>query len=229
MGNGFFRFKQFVVHQERCAMKVGTDGVLLGAWAMASQSPSARILDVGTGTGVVALMMAQRFPQANVTAIEIDAESATQAHENVLASPFAGRIEVKCVALQQYEDERFDAIVCNPPFFTNALTCPDPRRTLSRHSASLTYADVVRAAGRLLRPGGTLSVIVPADSRSLAEGEAALAGLCAERVCLVSTKQGGQPKRALLAWTLGVRREPEEEHITLGDDRHRHLLEPFMP
>ena len=90
MSNSYFRFKQFVVRQERCAMKVGTDGTLLGAWAQGGK----KILDIGTGTGLIALMMAQRYPQALVTAIDIDAEAVEQAQENVMASPFADRINV---------------------------------------------------------------------------------------------------------------------------------------
>ena len=108
-------------------MKVGTDGTLLGAWALASAGPC-RVLDVGTGTGLIALMMAQRYPEAQVIAIDIDEKAVFQAQENVLASPFADRIQVLEADVQTFEDsEKFDSIVCNPPFFEDSLVCPDSR------------------------------------------------------------------------------------------------------
>ena len=129
MSTPFFRFQQFIVHHDRCAMKVGTDGVLLGAWARGG----ARILDVGTGTGLIALMMAQRYEQATVDAVEIDTEACQQAIDNVAESPFTNRINVICDAVQHFsmESERlkaYDAIVSNPPFFENALKNPDKGR-----------------------------------------------------------------------------------------------------
>ena len=101
MSNDYFQFRQFIVRQHRCAMKVGTDGTLLGAWARAPHGAK-RILDIGTGTGLTALMMAQRFPEANVTAIDIDSEAVAQAQENVVLSPFANRIRVIHAEIQSY-------------------------------------------------------------------------------------------------------------------------------
>lgn len=132
MGN--FRFKQFEIEQDRCAMKVGTDGVLLGAWAQGGK----RILDIGSGTGLISLMMAQRFPEAEVVGIDMDADACGQARENVMASPFRDRVEIECCRLQDFggtseaaealetaEDLKsagvFDAIVSNPPFFVDSL------------------------------------------------------------------------------------------------------------
>ena len=112
-----FQFRQFFVGQQHCAMKVGTDGVLLGAWA----EGGTHILDIGTGTGVVALMMAQRFPSANIDAIEIDREAAGQAADNVRCSPFADRVTVTHAALQDFRPSKsYDSIVCNPPYFLNS-------------------------------------------------------------------------------------------------------------
>ena len=117
MSHSYFQFKQFTIHHDRCAMKVGTDGVLLGAWAPLIQPR--HILDIGTGSGLIALMLAQRYPQAQVTGIDIDTASIEQAAANVAASPFAERVSVKCQALQALQDATasFDAIACNPPFF----------------------------------------------------------------------------------------------------------------
>jgi tRNA1Val (adenine37-N6)-methyltransferase len=136
-----FKFKQFEIHQDRCAMKVGTDGVLLGAWAPGGK----RILDVGSGTGLISLMMAQRFPEAQVRGIDMDGEACEEAAENVAASPFADRVEIECCRLQDYHsEESFDAIVSNPPFFLNSLKNPDSKRTMARHTDSLPFRDLFR-------------------------------------------------------------------------------------
>ncbi len=132
-----FQFKKFTIAQDRCAMKVGTDGVLLGAWARGGK----RVLDIGTGTGLVALMMAQRFTDAVVDAVEIDHDTAGQAMENVSSSPFANRVKVFAKALQGFEpDAPYDSIVTNPPFFSNSLLAPDSSRTMARHTVALSFA-----------------------------------------------------------------------------------------
>ena len=158
-------------------MKVGTDGVLLGAWA----AGGTRILDVGTGTGLVALMMAQRFPEARVTAIDVDEGAVEQACENVAASPFADRVEVVWSDVQSFVGQTFDAIVCNPPYFANSLKCPDSRRTLARHSDSLTAADLAAAADRLLSSDGMLSVVLPTDVMAAFEAAVADKGFAVVR------------------------------------------------
>ena len=119
-GRGF-TFKQFDVQHDRCAMKVGTDGVLLGAWA----EGGLRILDIGTGTGLIALMMAQRYGEATITGVDIDHEAAMQARDNVSRTPFANRISIIESPVQNLTADthgKFDAIVCNPPFFNDSLT-----------------------------------------------------------------------------------------------------------
>lgn len=154
-----FRFKQFVIHQEGCAMKVGTDGVLLGAWAQGGK----RILDIGTGTGILALMMAQRFPDASITAIDIDNDAFRQAEENIANSPFADRINVVHSSLQNFPNEMFDCIVSNPPFFEDSLLCPDEQRSLARHTASLSFRELILCSSQLLTDNGVMSMIVPTD------------------------------------------------------------------
>ena len=198
MANGYFQFKQFTVHQQHCAMKVGTDGTLLGAWALASESPC-RILDIGTGTGLIALMMAQRYPQAKVTAIDIDDGAVRQAKENVSASPFADRINViKADVLTVEEEEKYDSIVCNPPFFEDSLTCPDPQRTEARHTVSLGYRQLMEAAFRLLKDDGHFSLIIPSDCRERLESEAHLRGFFLSRVCSIQTTPKKAPKRYMI-------------------------------
>ena len=210
MANSFFKFQQFTVRQELCAMKVGTDGTLLGAWANGGRS----VLDIGTGTGLIALMMAQRFPEARVTAIDIDQAACLQAHDNVAASPFARRISVVHASLQHFCDEtqhhsenqandvytQFDSIVCNPPFFVNSLKAPNEQRSMARHADSLTYAQLFSGVSQLLADGGEFSAIVPFDCREAFVSEAFLHGLFQSRICAVRTTPHKPPRRYLQAF-----------------------------
>ena len=210
MANGYFRFKQFTVHQQHCAMKVGTDGTLLGAWALATEG-SCRIFDIGTGTGLIALMMAQRYPKAQVTAIDIDDGAVRQAKENVSASPFADRINVmKADVLTFKEEEKYDSIVCNPPFFKDSLICPDPQRTEARHTVSLDYRQLMEATFRLLKDDGRFSLIMPSDYRERLESEAHLRGFFHSRVCSIQTTPLKTPKRYMIEFT----KQPVSEVIT---------------
>ncbi len=141
MANPFFRFKQFTVYHNRCAMKVGTDGVLLGAWA-GTKLPVRTILDVGTGSALIALMLAQRFPDARIHAVELDAEACTQAQENVSSSPFANRIEVYNADFQHFiSNEKYDLIVSNRHEYTHCIyelhSSQSCMPTLSDEKASL--------------------------------------------------------------------------------------------
>lgn len=210
MANGYFRFKQFTVHQQHCAMKVGTDGTLLGAWALATEG-SCRIFDIGTGTGLIALMMAQRYQKAQVTAIDIDDGAVRQAKENVSASPFADRINVmKADVLTFKEEEKYDSIVCNPPFFEDSLICPDPQRTKARHTVSLDYRQLMEATFRLLKDDGRFSLIMPSDYRERLESEAQLRGFFLSRVCSIQTTPLKTPKRYMIEFT----KQPVSEVIT---------------
>lgn len=198
MGKNSFQFKQFTVNQERCAMKVGTDGVLLGAWANAPLGPC-RILDIGTGTGLVALMMAQRFTEAEVVGIDIDEEAASEAQENAAASPFSDRMTIIYGDATKIEDnEGFDAIVCNPPYFVDSLTCPQDQRTLARHTISLTYEQLMKSASRLLKDDGFFSIVIPTENNDAIESAAAFAGLMISRICLIKTTPNKFPKRQLM-------------------------------
>lgn len=207
MANDFFQFKQFTIHQQHCAMKVGTDGTLLGSWASAPAG-ACRILDVGTGTGLIALMMAQRFPEARVTGIDIDIDAVGQASENALESPFKECIMIREGDVTRMEDtDGFDAIVCNPPFFDRSLTCPDQQRTEARHTVSLTYRQLMESAFRLLKDDGRLSVIIPADCRSRLESEAHLVGFFISRICSIQTTPKKIPKRYMIEF----RKQPVKE------------------
>lgn len=156
---GAFRFKRFTVRQDRCAMKVGTDGVLLGAWAPIRESDR-RLLDIGTGTGLIALMLAQRAPACRVTGVDID--DVAQARENGDASPWSDRLCFVQTPVQHFfPSERFDLIVSNPPFYVDSLTCPDAGRTAARHTVHLPYGELIDSVDRLLAPGGRFAVVLP--------------------------------------------------------------------
>ena len=179
-------------------MKVGTDGLLLGAWAQGGK----HVLDIGTGTGLIALMMAQRFPDAHVDAIDIDADAASQAEDNACRSPFADRVALRCVSLQEYVAERkYDSIVCNPPFFTQSLQSPDSKRTLARHSIALPFDDLFRHARRLMSEDGVLSIVVPSDALSQIETAAVMNNLFLVRRCLVRTTRKKPARRLLLSFS----------------------------
>jgi len=202
-------------------MKVGTDGVLLGAWA----TGGSRVLDVGTGTGIIALMLAQRYPQAQVTAIDIDEGAVCQALQNVAQSPFSDRVEVLCESVQGH-DGFYDAIVSNPPFFIDSLNAPDRQRNIARHTETMTYAQLMQAAWRLLADGGELSVVVPFDYRRRMEDEATFVGFFPSRVCAVRTAIHKPAKRFLLAF----RKHPcpcEHTEMTLGDEAYSQLTGDF--
>ncbi len=201
MANDYFQFKHFTIHQQRCAMKVGTDGTLLGAWANVPTVP-ARILDIGTGTGLIALMMAQRFPESSVIGIDIDKDAVCQAKENVAASPFASRIRICNINVMDFDDsEGFDAIVSNPPYFVDALTCPDQQRTMARHTVCLTYEGLMKSTFKLLKPKGLFSIVIPSECRSAIETEARLVGFFLTRVCLIRTTPRKEPKRQLIEFS----------------------------
>lgn len=186
-------------------MKVGTDGVLLGSWEMMTGSPS-RILDIGTGTGLVALMMAQRFPEADVTAIDIDTGALADAAENIQASPFAARITLKGLSLQAFSaaggvEGCYDLVVCNPPYYDNSLENPDHSRATARHTSSLPFSVLATETYRLLAPEGTLCVILPTESLRLFTAEAAIAGFTLTAHCAVRTVPRKEPRRHLLRFS----------------------------
>lgn len=155
-----FKFKQFEVDQAGCAMKINTDGVLLGAVVM--QKDAARILDIGTGTGVIALMLAQRFPEAQVDAVEIDAQAALTASENALRSPFVSRVKVVHSAIEQYEDAgMYDLIVSNPPYFVNDLKNPEHRKGIARHADLVFFKEMLERVVGMLEKDGSFWFILP--------------------------------------------------------------------
>jgi tRNA1Val (adenine37-N6)-methyltransferase len=163
--NNYFRFKQFTIIQERSAMKVGTDGVLLGAWTKVPQAGS--ILDIGTGTGVIALMLAQRSADALVTGIEYEMEAAREATENAENSPWSNRLNMLHISFQDFYKTcpaKFDLIISNPPFFINSRKPKEGKLSAAKHNHLLPLDDLALGIANLLSDDGIFSLILPAIS-----------------------------------------------------------------
>ena len=161
MSNDYFQFKQFTIQQDKCAMKVGTDGVLLGAWSDVEKA--GRILDVGTGTGLIAIMLAQRC-NAHIDAIEIDEQACKQAVKNAGECPWHERINIYNISFQEYFTDnipQYDLIVCNPPYFSNSLKAPDERRSIARHNDHFPFDDFFLQCRNNLTKNGKLAIIIP--------------------------------------------------------------------
>jgi len=184
--NSYFQFKQFRIVQERSAMKVGMDGVLLGAWA--DVSGAEHILDIGTGTGLIALMLAQKNTSAQVDAIEIDRDACEEAIFNVRQSNWKERIHVFCKSFQEFEAEtkaKYDLIVSNPPFFSNGVKAPEETRAQARHADALPLDELVSGAANLIQENGRIALILPAEHLQEVENLAKISGLFLSRLCRV--------------------------------------------
>ena len=161
--NNYFRFKQFTIIQEKAAMKVGIDGVLLGAWIIADRP--LKILDIGTGTGLIALMMSQRFANAMIDAVEIDLEACQEALSNFKQSPWNERIQLKQIAFQEFvatTSAKYDLVVSNPPFFENSVKIKTTSRELARNSENLNLDDLFSGVSKILDETGNFSIVFPA-------------------------------------------------------------------
>lgn len=195
-------------------MKVGTDGVLLGAW-MPIRVADRRLLDIGTGTGLIALMAAQRSPKSRITAIELDEAAAEQAQENVAHSPWGERIEVHNTPLQAYHaEEPFDLIFSNPPYFEDALPALDQQRTYARHTTTLPFKELLQGALRLLAPEGRFALILPTEQADRFVRLAAL-DLWLERRCDVATTPSRPPRRSLLLFSKVKPERVERERLVI--------------
>ncbi|WP_423147238.1 tRNA1(Val) (adenine(37)-N6)-methyltransferase [Rubrolithibacter danxiaensis] len=197
-----FHFKQFSIDQTGCAMKINTDGVLLGALAE-SENPMS-ILDIGTGTGVIALMLAQRFLQATVEAVEIDKSAAERAALNFSDSPFADRLKVCNMSFQDfflnYPDKQFDMIVSNPPFFINSLKNPDSRKNLARHTMPEFFASLVSLCYKHLSRNGICWFILPVHVADLVNKYAKETGLEMTTTIRIKSFENSEPHRYLIAY-----------------------------
>ena len=201
MANNYFQFKQFRVVQEKSAMKVGVDGVLLGAWTDVTNTNY--ILDIGTGTGLLALMLAQRT-NANITAIEIEKNAAEEATCNIQNSLWKNQIAIENISFQEFvntSEMKFDLIVSNPPFFTNSLNSQNKNRTLARHNNSLPFSELINGAAKLCSINGRFTVIIP-----FAEAEnfitlAKHSGLYLSKSTEIKPKPSKKPNRILMEFS----------------------------
>lgn len=199
MANDYFSFKQFTIHQDRCAMKVGTDGVLLGI--LAPTIDSGRILDIGTGTGLVGIMLSQRCPQAMVTGVELDANAAKQAEENATSTGWNIKIINKSIQDFSFQcEEKFDLIVSNPPYFINSLKAPEKNRNTARHTDELSFEELIESAEKLLSEEGKFSVIIPYSEEENFIGIANKRNLIAESSVRIIPKVGKEPKRSVITF-----------------------------
>lgn len=217
MPNPYFRFKQFTVWHDRCAMKVGTDGVLLGAWTNVSDAGNA--LDIGTGTGLIALMLAQRNNNLIIDALDIDPDAIDQANDNVIRSPFSTQIRCHLKTIQSFAAEcsrKYDLIVSNPPYFEQSLKSPDRNRTLARHTDSLSVRDLIGAGYILLTDKGRLSVIYPYSYKDELISQDKL---FVNRITNVYPTPTSAPKRILVEYSR-QRLPIEEDHLVIEKERH---------
>ena len=221
-----FKFKQFSVNQDRCAMKIGTDGVLLGAWTPLINNPY-NILDIGAGTGILSLMLAQRSNAEQIDAIEIDEEAYEQCVENFETSPWGDKLFCFHAGLDEFVDEpedEYDLIISNPPFYAEDFKTDDSQRDMARFQDAMPFEELIEAAALLLSDNGIFSVIIPFKE------EAKFVSMCKELDLfpLQITRVKGTPtsdiKRSLLAFTR-IEQTPLIDELTIEISRHQYTSE----
>ena len=218
-----FQFKQFYLRHDRCAMKVGTDGVLLGAWTpvpIADGTQVVRILDVGTGCGLIARMLMQRCPEAEVEGIDINEAAVEQACENGVRA-FQARLQEWKMENGKWTNDKwqngklYDLVVSNPPYFRNSLKNPDAGRQLARHTDSLSYEELFLHSRRLLAPNGQLALILPAETEAEVIELATQHSLYCTRMTRVYGRAGKAAKRILLLFGPEKTNVPETDTLVL--------------
>lgn len=221
MANNIFNFKQFSVRQDLAAMKVGTDGVLLGAWASVAGVQS--VLDIGTGTGLIALMLAQRTATAQIYGIELDEGAHQQALINFTASPWGKRLNTLHADFKAYtSSSKFDLIVSNPPYFNHSLKSPCDKKSLARHTDSLNYAELIKGVAKLLEDTGRFCAILPAPEKINFQEIAAKYGLKLNKTLFVKPTPSKPPKRVLMEFSFVSFVEEEDELIIEEFGRHQY-------
>jgi len=234
MANSIFQFKQFDVEQAGCAMKINTDGVLLGA--MASHDAPLRILDIGTGTGVIALMLAQRFPLAQIDAVEIDAQAAYQAEINFQNSTFSKRISVFNSSFEAIEgDSRYDLIVSNPPFYINSLHTPNERKKVAKHTDIHFFKSMLNFAYCRLQEKGMLQLILPTELSAEIKQEALEHKLYPTQEIAIHSFENTRAVRQILFFQKDIQLSlPHQQNFVIYADKgiysneYRQLLKPFF-
>lgn len=226
MASDHFTFKQFTINQDNCAFKVGTDGVLLGAYA--NITGVKRILDVGTGTGLIALMLAQRC-NAVINAIEPDYESFEQACGNVSQSKWHERIKVENMDLQNYDPGivRFDLIVTNPPYFINSLKNPDPGKAATRHNITLNNDELLKGVSRLLTDEGRFQVIMPYVEGNIFIADAGEYGLFCNNILKIKPLPTSEIRRLIMTFSR-KKLKASEKFLTIEHGKRHDFTEEYI-
>jgi tRNA1Val (adenine37-N6)-methyltransferase len=227
MPNDSFEFKKFKIKQDKCAMRVSTDAVLLGAWVI--PNGAATILDIGTGTGIIALMLAQKS-KALITAIDIDKNSTEQAKLNVAESIYSDRVVVKHLSLQELvktTTQKFNLIVTNPPYFIDSLKANNDNRTLARHTDSLSFDDLIFGVKKLLDEKGKFCLILPKNEAIIFREKAENKGLYLSKLMRIrTTKEKSSEKRHLMQFEF-KESEFSESTLVIEEDSHRNYTKEY--
>ena len=228
MSDKSFEFKEFRVEQAGSAMKVGTDGVLLGAWIEIDHN-AVSILDIGTGTGLIALQLAQRSDCETIDALEIEENSFEQAVENFENSPWSDRLFCYHASLQEFKEEMdltYDLIVCNPPFYNNSFPAEGKERSLARQQNELDFAELMDSVDKLLTKTGSFALILPYSGEDELINLAGSRGLYVNRITRVRGNKNSSIKRSLIqfSYTQQIVRENE---LILELDRHVYTPEYY--
>ena len=217
-----FQFKQFSLEQNRCAMKIGTDGVLLGAWTPIENNPYS-ILDIGTGTGIIALMLAQRSSANQIDALEIDEDAFEQATDNFENSPWSDRLFCFHAGLDEFVEEpedEYDLIVSNPPFYSEDYKSDNDQRDLARFQDAMPFEDLIEAAALLLSENGIFSVIIPFKEEGSFSALAAAYELFPLKITHVKGTPTSQIKRSLLAFSRNKTQNFPIDKLVIETERH---------
>jgi len=221
-----FKFKQFTINQDRCAMKIGTDGVLLGAWTTVENNPFS-ILDIGAGTGVLSLMLAQRSHAQHIEAIEIDDEAYEQCIENFENSPWNDRLFCYHASLLEFVeevDDTFDVIICNPPFYSEDFKSNDKARDLARFNDAMPFEHLIFAVANLLSESGLFSVVIPKKEEDYFVDLALKIGLFPNRILHVKGHPNSEIKRSLIEFSF-QETETITTELVIETERHQYTAD----